>query len=206
LLIIVAVAGLVGPAQAQIGSLPMIDRELRADFPRVASMTAADLRLLQGDEKKPIILDVREPDEFAVSHLQGAIRVDPDAELDDILRSTGPDIKGRTIIFYCSVGVRSTALAERVRTGLKARGAARIVNLSEGIFGWHNANRPLVAGGKPTAFVHPYDKLWGRLLVRRDLVRYSAPSSRAVMAMLLYLGGMIAGIGAVLVIRRIKKA
>lgn len=146
LLAIIMIAGLSHAANAQISPLPIIDQELRASFPDVASITAAELPTLLSGEERPIILDVREPEEFAVSHLQGAVRIDPDAELVDVLRAIGPDLKRRAIIVYCSVGVRSTQLAERVHIGLKSRGASRIANLSEGIFGWHNAKRPLVWG------------------------------------------------------------
>lgn len=176
LLAIIMIAGLSHAGNAQISPLPVIDEELRVSFPNVASIRAAELQLLLSGEERPIILDVREPEEFAVSHLQGAVRIDPDAELVDVLRVIGPDLKGRAIIVYCSVGVRSTQLAERVYNGLKSRGASRIANLSEGIFGWHNAKRPLVRGTQATSYVHPYDALWGQLLRQQDLTAYAPVS------------------------------
>ncbi len=173
LLAIIMIAGQSHTANAQISPLPVIDQELRVSFPGVASIRGAELQTLLNGEERPIILDVREPEEFAVSHLQGAVRIDPSAELVDVLRSIGPDLKGRAIIVYCSVGVRSTQLAERVHNGLKSRGASRIANLSEGIFGWHNAKRPLVRGTQATFYVHPYDALWGQLLRQQDLTAYA---------------------------------
>ena len=170
---IMMIAGLANAANAQTSHLPAIDQELRANFPDVVSIRAAELQALLNGKKRPIILDVREPEEFAVSHIQGAVRIDPDAELDDVLRAIGLDLKGRTIIVYCSVGVRSTRLAERVRERLKSRGVRRIANLSEGIFGWHNAMRPLMRGTQATPYVHPYDVLWGQLLHQQDLTAYA---------------------------------
>jgi rhodanese-related sulfurtransferase len=173
LLAIMMIAVLSTAANAKFSSLTAIDRELRASFPDVESIKAAELQTVLSGKERPIILDVREPEEFAVSHLQGAVRIDPDAELDEVLRAIGPDLKGRAIIVYCSVGVRSTQLTERVYDGLKARGASRIANLSEGVFGWHNAKRPFVRGTLATSYVHPYDALWGQLLHQQDLAAYA---------------------------------
>jgi rhodanese-related sulfurtransferase len=172
LLLVTIIAGLSHAANAQVSPLQVIDQELRANFPNVASVDAADLQMLMADPQRPIILDVREAKEFAVSHIQDAVRIDPDAELDDVLQTIGPDLKGRAIIVYCSVGMRSTELADRIRAGLKGKGASRIANLSEGIFGWHNAKRPLVRGKQATSYVHPYDALWGQLLRQQNLTAY----------------------------------
>jgi rhodanese-related sulfurtransferase len=160
-------------AVAQISPLPVIDNELRANFPNVASIKAADLQTLLSNQKRPIILDVRAPEEFAISHLPGAVRIDPGAKIDDVLRAIGQQLNGRDVIVYCSVGLRSTELADRMREGLKAKGAGRIANLSEGIFGWHNANRPLMQGAQATSYVHPYDALWGQLLRQQNLTTYA---------------------------------
>ena len=173
LLMFMAVVAMVSPVWAQISPLPVIDQELRANFPDVASIKASELQKQLGGGKHPIILDVREREEFAVSHLRGAVRIDPEAELDDVLRAIGSDPKDRDIIVYCSVGVRSTKLAERVLEGLKERGVRQVSNLSEGIFGWHNTKRPLIRGAQATRYVHPYDALWGRLVSRRDLISYA---------------------------------
>jgi rhodanese-related sulfurtransferase len=173
LLAIPNVAALSQAANGQISPLPVIDQELRTNFPGVGSIKAGELQALLNGKKPLIILDVREKEEFAVSHVQGAARIDPDAELADVLRIIGSDIKGRTIIVYCSVGVRSTELADRIRDGLIAKGARRITNLSEGIFGWHNGRRLLMRGAQATPYVHPYDARWGRLLLRQDLAAYA---------------------------------
>jgi sterol desaturase/sphingolipid hydroxylase (fatty acid hydroxylase superfamily)/rhodanese-related sulfurtransferase len=172
-LIFILIAGLTYQAQAQIRSLLDIDHELRVDFPKVASITARELETLLYQNNKPIILDIREADEFAVSHVQGAIRISPDASLEDILKATGPDLKNRTIIVYCSVGMRSTQLASRLYEGLKAQGADRIANLSGGIFGWHNDKRHLVQNTQTTSYVHPYNSRWGRLVKQQDLTAYA---------------------------------
>lgn len=160
------------PTHARTRPLQLIDAELRSRFPEVSSITAQNLQDLLARKDKPILIDVRQAEEYAVSHIKGAIRVDPDAATSDVLRAVGPDVANRVVIFYCSVGVRSTELAERSRVELKASGAAQIANLTQGIFGWHNASRPLVRDDAPTAYVHPYNALWSRLVIHRSLTSY----------------------------------
>jgi len=120
-----------------------------------------------------IAFDVRTPAEYDVSHLPGAIHVDPATTEADFLARYGDAVHGKTAVFYCSVGVRSSRLATRVASGLKARGAASVVGMAGGIFGWHAEARPLVDAQGPTDFVHPYDATWGRLLARPELARQS---------------------------------
>lgn len=155
LFVVLMFVAMVSPAWAQVSALAAIDQELRAHFPKVTSIKAVELEKLMGSKLRPIVIDVWEPEEFAVSRLQGAVRIDPDAELDDVLRAIGPELEDRIIIVYCSVGVRSTELAERVGGGLKSRGVSQIANLSKGIFGWHNATRTLMRGTQKTPYVDP---------------------------------------------------
>jgi rhodanese-related sulfurtransferase len=193
------IAGWSNAAWAQVDPLPVIDNQLRRDFPEVQSITAAQLQQAIEREPKPVLLDTRTADEFAVSHLKGAIRVDADAGLADVLRVTGPDLKGRDVIVYCSVGVRSTELAARLYTELKANGAASVANLSEGIFGWHNARRPLTRAGVPISYIHPYNAKWGQLLVRKNLIRYSPNNPSQAPAPRTYLMILVALFGALIV-------
>jgi len=72
---------------------------------------------------------------------------------------------------YCSVGRRSTELAERTKAQLLEKGAD-IVNLQGGIFGWHNENRPLTSAAGVTDFIHPYDEYWKRWVKRKNKLQY----------------------------------
>ncbi len=113
-----------------------------------------------GGQIEPVILDVRSEGEFAVSHLAGAVRVDPHAaELRSLSIPTDA-----IVVVYCSVGYRSGAIAER----LSAAGIDDVYNLTGGIFAWANEGRPLVRDGAPVDRVHPYDAIWG-LFLRSDL-------------------------------------
>lgn len=115
--------------------------------------------------KTPLLLDVRSQEEFAVSHLRGAVRVEPGQRSFEWLSVD----EGRPIVVYCSVGYRSAAIVD----ALRASGVTDIRNLRGGIFTWANEGRPLFQDGVSASTVHPYETLWGLLL--RDELR--VPSS-----------------------------
>lgn len=105
-----------------------------------------------------LLVDVRPPTEWSVSHLRGAFRSENAGEVLDEIHHRRPE----RIIVYCSIGERSSRLAE----GIQAQHPdLPIFNLSGGIFSWACENRPLEdADGRPTRLVHPYDATWGALL------------------------------------------
>ena len=145
-------------------SLDAIEAEIVEAVPEVAHLPPADA--MAGD---PLILDARGPEEFAVSHLAGAVRVDPQASAAEVL-AAHPEAARRPVLVACSVGWRSALLAERLRAaGVDAR------NLRGGVFRWRNEGRPLVRGGAPTGDVHPYDEKWGRLIAD-ETARVTTPA------------------------------
>ncbi len=117
-----------------------------------------------------VLFDVRSQAEYQVSRLKGAIRVDPDMDDGAFAAKFGSTVNGKPVVFYCSVGVRSSRLADRLRN-LTALGVSRAHNLTGGIFAWHNEARPLVDANGATQYVHPYDRKWGRLVDRKALTR-----------------------------------
>jgi len=119
-----------------------------------------------------ILFDVREVDEFEVSHIEGAIRVTPDISEKEFMRQFAPMIKGKTAVFYCAVGYRSSLLAESVQEDLQASGNQQIFNLQGGIFDWHNNHRKLVDKSGESDNIHPNSRYWGRMLERPDRIRY----------------------------------
>ena len=121
-----------------------------------------------------VIFDVRRQREFDVSHLRGAMRVDPDLSSAEFMTLYGDLASGKSLVFYCSVGERSSALASRVRKEMLNVGAAGIYNLEGGIFKWHNDGRALVSGARATEYIHPYNAYWGRLIDRSELIRDQA--------------------------------
>ncbi|MFC7668649.1 rhodanese-like domain-containing protein [Hymenobacter humi] len=101
----------------------------------------------------PLLLDVRAPAEFKVSHLQGARFVNFDSLAQE--KFVGVDRK-RPVVVYCSVGYRSERLGER----LKSLGFQNVRNLYGGLFEWVNQGYPVYNSQGRTQNVHPYSVLW----------------------------------------------
>lgn len=168
----------------EAGDLPKVEAWVRSGYADVAHINTAELAALVGDGRPVVLFDVREAEEFAVSHIPGALRVDPSVWTSSFVKEFGGDVAGRTVVFYCSVGVRSSKLAGRAQAALKERGAAAIYNLEGGVFRWHNERRRLADAGGTTERVHPYDSNWGKLVDRQSLIavepqrREAAPATR----------------------------
>lgn len=142
---------------AQVG-WKAVDAAVTAAFPDVETISTDSLARLLADSSAtaPVLLDVRTEDEYAVSRLSGAIRVDPD--LEDF--ATLDSLKGRPLVLYCSVGYRSAEMTSR----LMEAGFPNVANLRGSIFRWANEGRPVFRDGRSVHEVHPYDGIWGRLL------------------------------------------
>lgn len=174
LLLVPAIAGIAffGSPTVTRGptSLSAIIEQIAQRWPGVGHVTSAEVSPLIGS-RELVLFDVRQEAEYLVSHLPSAIHVKPETSRATFLERYGDDVKGKTVVFYCSVGARSSLLASRVARDLKARGAAAVDDLAGGIFAWHGEGRPLVDVNGPTEFVHPFDASWGHLVLRQDLVR-----------------------------------
>ena len=135
----------------------LVDRKVRHDFPDVTPTGPEPLARWLADPRReaPVLLDVRTRAEYDVSHLPGAIHVEPGAD-----PATVNVPRDRPIVTYCSVGYRSAAMAEQLR----AAGFRDVVNLEGSIFRWANEGRPLERDGHPAETVHPYNPTWGMLL------------------------------------------
>jgi rhodanese-related sulfurtransferase len=172
------VAGTAWLRPAAAFSLDEVEKDVSADYPSVEHVLPKSVPMAQSGSDGVLLLDVREEDEFAVSHLPGAIRVDPGMDPDDFMERFGAMVAGKQVVFYCSVGVRSSQLAERVSTQLAAAGAREVANLSGGIFRWHNEQRRLVSGRGATDLVHPYNRKWGALISRQPQISYTPVPGR----------------------------
>lgn len=139
-----------------------VEGTIRSEYPDVRQLSTDSLAawLRQPSAREPLLLDVRQPEEYAVSHLQGASRVDPDVEDLSFLAGVPKDTP---VVTYCSVGYRSSALSQR----LMEAGYTDVWNLEGSIFRWANEGRPVYRDGRPVAAVHPYNALWGTLLADR---------------------------------------
>ena len=142
-----------GPSWTSVNA--MIER----DFPGVEHVSVDELnQQLQSDtQPRPILLDVREEAEYAVSHIPGAIRVSPGSETSELIDSLDPSTP---IVTYCSVGYRSSELVAK----LMRRGFTDVKNLEGSIFEWANQGYRVERDGEEVREVHPFDEQWGSLL------------------------------------------
>lgn len=141
--------------------LPRVEAEVRERFPAVRQVTVEELEAMLESPRPPLLVDVRAPEEYAVSHLPGAVRAATVKEARAAIGTADPE---RQVVLYCSVGYRSSRLARE----LAEAGVDGVANLEGSIFAWANSGRPVVRGGREVREVHPYDRKWGQLL-RREL-------------------------------------
>lgn len=160
--------GLCSSGCAQSGEDSMswnaVESLVERDFPEVAVISTDSLAawLADSTRRPPLLLDAREAEEYAVSHLPGAVRVPPDLSADSLAAALNdqPDARERPVVVYCSVGYRSAGVAER----LGEAGFRDVQNLEGSIFRWANEGRAVVRNGATVSEVHPYNAVWGRLL------------------------------------------
>ena len=157
-------------AQENGSRLQSIEDSMARRFDKIGHMTTQDLAARMASGTKIVLLDAREPEEYAVGFIPSAIRVDPGASSREVMALVGDAAQGADVVVYCSVGVRSSKIAERARPALAEAGATGVYNLRGGVFAWHNEGRGLENAGGSTALVHPYDSHWGKLLTRQDAV------------------------------------
>lgn len=119
---------------------------------------------LKKEQNEVVLLDTRAKREYEVSHLPEARWVGYE-EFD--LKKVENLPKDTPIVVYCTVGVRS----ERVGEKLKAAGYKNVRNLYGSIFEWVNQDNPVVDNqGKPTQKVHAYSRTWGVWLNKGEKV------------------------------------
>jgi rhodanese-related sulfurtransferase len=131
-------------------------------------MLKKDVQIVSCDELKKmnnvILLDTRAKKEFDVSHLKNAIWVGYEEFNLDKMKAISKDAK---VIVYCSIGVRSEKIGEK----LQAAGYQNVHNLYGSIFEWVNEGNPVVDSlEKPTMRVHAYNKKWGIWLDKGEKV------------------------------------
>lgn len=130
-----------------------------------------------------LLLDVREEGERQVSWIRHSVWVDHNKDIKENVSLVHDLISQRLasqspgcgdhlhIVAYCSVGYRSSQLISALNQSCAGDGSSsncdRITtsNLEGSLFKWANEGLPIVSSGEvPTAFVHPYNAFWGRLL------------------------------------------
>jgi sulfur dioxygenase len=118
----------------EVGGFPLV-----ADVARVPLVSAAELAVAVQQDPAPLILDVREPEEFVgeLGHIPGALLVPMDA-----LQRRLPKLAGyidRDIVVVCRAGARSASAAAI----LQRAGFPRVRNLDGGMLAWAKAGQPV---------------------------------------------------------------
>ena len=110
--------------------------------------------------KNIFILDSRGFNEYETSHIKNAIHVDYDYFKLDSVQKIIPN-KTSKIVVYCSVGIRSETIAEK----LKKAGYTDVQNLYGGIFEWKNNDFSVYnSNEKETDSIHTFSKEWSKWL------------------------------------------
>ncbi len=122
-------------------------------------ISVEELKMLQQD-KHIVLLDAREAEEFQVSHIKGAVFSGYSGFSSEEISRSIKD-KSVPIVVYCSLGIRSEKISEK----LKAEGYSNVRNLYGGIFEWKNKDFAVFnSEGKETEKVHAYSKTWSKWL------------------------------------------
>ncbi len=114
---------------------------------RVKEVTPWDFgRRFKSASDIPLLLDIREPAEFAALHIPGSINV-PRGILEQSCEwdydETVPELaagRGHEIVVICRSGKRSVLAADV----MQQMGFTNVVSLKLGIRGWNDAELPLV--------------------------------------------------------------
>lgn len=110
---------------------------------------------LKSKSTEVVLLDARELEEFEVSHLRNARYVGFNNFSLEVIKDIP---KTAPIVVYCSIGVRSEKIGEK----LLAAGYTNVKNCYGSIFEWVNQGNEIVdMQNQPTQKIHAYNKKWG---------------------------------------------
>lgn len=102
--------------------------------PKVKEITPAEAQR-RYQEKKAVIVDVREKDEWQGGHIQGARHV----PLGDLQRRAAEVMSAPEVIFVCQSGGRSASAAQ----AFEAAGHPNVSSLAGGMGAWRRAGLPV---------------------------------------------------------------
>lgn len=106
--------------------------------PPMPSVSAAELNEKMKQPKRPLVLDVRQPEEFRTGHIIGAKLI----PLGELGRRLGELPKDKEIVCVCASGSRSSSATKMlVRAGYNA------VNMKGGMTSWSYTGLSMKKGG-----------------------------------------------------------
>jgi len=142
-----------------------VKKNLVAKYPSVVMIDVNQLyQELNSKGEYYLLLDVRSPKEYAVSHIYQAHNAPNIEKALEILQAKS---RQTPILVYCSLGYRSAELALE----LQNQGFSQVTNLAGSLFEWVDKDYPIYQGDNQVQKVHPYNLWWGRYL-RSDYRSY----------------------------------
>lgn len=133
---------------ARLEKIEVMYQEYRQAFPEVDEVTPADALALQ-QAGGAVLVDVRTPEEQAVSMLPGAIT-------REAFEAARDRYRGQKVITYCTIGARSGEYAAALQ-----KDGCEVYNLKGSILAWTHAGLPLHdPAGQQTRKLHTYGRQW----------------------------------------------
>ena len=96
---------------------------------RIREVTPKEAREMRARGESAVFLDVREPNEWNLGHLPGAMHI-PRGTLETKVEAAIP--RDRKVVIYCASGNRSALAADT----LQQMGYGDVVSMSGGFTGW----------------------------------------------------------------------
>jgi rhodanese-related sulfurtransferase len=100
----------------------------------VPTITAGELNEKLKFGKHPLVLDVRQPEEFRTGHIAGAKLI----PLNELPKKMSELPKGREIVCVCASGSRSTSASKML-----AKEGFTVLNMQGGMLAWRHAKLPM---------------------------------------------------------------
>ena len=114
------------------------------DLVKIAKAQITDVSLAQAEtacRKADVIIDVREPDEYAAGHIEGAVSLPRgvlEFKIADLPAVSSADTD---ILLYCKTGDRAALAAQSLET----LGYKNVVSIAGGYDAWTEAGKPTTA-------------------------------------------------------------
>ncbi len=127
------------------------------------SVPLMDVDYLNEHFSEYYLIDTRKKEEYNLSHLKNAHLLYYKAN-DKQLKQIPKD---KPIVVYCSIGVRSELLGERLQ-----QMGYQVYNLYGGLFEWANRNLPVYKKSEntelPSNTIHQYNFMWGKWMNNKN--------------------------------------
>jgi rhodanese-related sulfurtransferase len=118
-----------------------------------------DVDEMLGSDTKPLILDIREPDEFATMHIAGSLHVPRgvletacEYNYEETVREL-VEARSNNVVVVCRSGNRSVLAAQT----MQQMGYQKVFSMKTGLRGWNDYELPLVKPNGQTVPVETAD-------------------------------------------------